>query len=86
MEINFLNLHTNINIKFPVMTQIEKKWYQKWWGIALIVVFFLSIISSLFKGSTCGCSENDIVELQKSLMLSRSEAIDYCCEIEEALN
>ncbi len=68
------------------MTQIEKKWYQKWWGITLIVVILLGVISNLFKDNSCGCSENDLVELQKSLMISRSEAVDYCCELEDAIN
>lgn len=68
------------------MTQIEKKWHQKLWGIALIANIFLGVISNLFKGNSCGCSENDLIELQKSLMISRSEAVDYCCELEEAMN
>jgi hypothetical protein len=28
--------------------ETKKKWYQKWWGIALFVFFLLGMISQLF--------------------------------------
>jgi hypothetical protein len=46
--------------------------------IAIVGIIILGIVY-INKQSRCGCSESDLVELQKSMALSRSEAINFCC-------
>ena len=50
-------------------------------GVIFLLGFF--IYSIFFKENTCGCNENDIVELQKSLLLTREKAIEKCCEFQK---
>ena len=50
-------------------------------GVIFLLGFFM--YSIFFKENTCGCNENDIVELQKSLLLTRELAIEKCCEFQK---
>jgi hypothetical protein len=49
--------------------------------IALIKVSFL--IYEQTTGKTCGCSENEIIGIQKARLVTRAEAIDFCCELQK---
>jgi len=50
----------------------------------LIVLICISIYKIFISENLCGCSENDIATLQKINVMSRSEAIELCCEFKEA--
>ena len=52
--------------------------------IAVLIIGIIIIgIVYINKQSKCGCSESDLTELQKSRLLSRSQAIDYCCKLKK---
>ena len=44
----------------------EKKWYQIWWVWLIILV----VIGWIFGEDTCGCSDDDIVQMQRSMGMS----------------
>jgi hypothetical protein len=60
----------------------EKKWYQIWWVWLIILV----VIGWIFGEDTCGCSDDDIVQMQRSMGMSREAVIKWCCELEEMLD
>ena len=61
----------------------KRRWL--YWFVGL---FLFPIILSSFSNSsgTCGCSNDDLIELQKSMLLSKQEAKDYCCKLNDAIN
>jgi len=50
--------------------------------VAIIGIIIMGIVY-VNKQSKCGCSESDLIELQKSRLLSRSGAIEYCCKLQK---
>ena len=60
----------------------QKKWYQIWWVWLIILI----VASMIFGEKTCGCSEDDIVEAQRTMGMSREAVIEWCCEMKEYLN
>jgi len=50
-------------------------------GALILISFF---VYKLTIGKTCGCSENEIIEIQKSQVMTRAEAIDFCCKLQRA--
>ena len=50
-------------------------------GALILISFF---VYKLTIGNTCGCSENEIIEIQKSQVMTRAEAIDFCCKLQRA--
>ena len=61
----------------------KRRWL--YWFVGL---FLFPIILSSFSNSsgTCGCSNDDLIELQKSMLLSKQEAKDYCCKLNDAIS
>lgn len=70
------------------MTEVEKKWYQKWWGIVLIVFLILSIISQLFIAkssnssssttSACQCSQRWLATPKEFMKATDRWKYDEC--------
>jgi hypothetical protein len=69
------------------MPEVEKKWYQKWWGIALIVFLILSIISQLFIAkssnsssttSACQCSQRWLATPKEFMKATDRWKYDEC--------
>jgi hypothetical protein len=60
----------------------SKKWYQMWW-VWLLAVVFLYAVGKASKDENCGCSDDSIVQTQRSLGVSRERAIQMCCETQE---
>ena len=60
----------------------EKKWYQIWWVWLIILV----VIGWIFEEDTCGCSDDDIVQMQRSMGMSREAVIKWCCEMKEYMD
>lgn len=63
------------------MENQKKPWYKIWWVWLIILV----ILGSIFGEDNCGCSDSDLVDLQRSMAISKEEAREICCEWEKAL-
>lgn len=63
-----------------------------WWeGLSktakwAIIIFGLALIGYVFGEDNCGCSDNDIVSLQRQMGISRESAIEMCCDFERIAN
>ena len=68
--------------------QIEKKDEDQKKKLVIAVIIGL-VISGLYWFYTeqvlCGCSEDDISGIQKLMLYTRSEAIDYCCKLKDSI-
>jgi len=63
--------------KIKNMNKGKRKWYKIWW-VWIIILVLLAIISNL-TDNACGCTDNEIAQIQSTMMKSRAEAIEYCC-------
>ena len=50
--------------------------------LVLIIGIIYLVYTVLSHQSRCGCSEDDLIILQKNNMLNRQEAIDFCCQLQ----
>ena len=61
-----------------------KQWYEYWWVWVFIVIFFLALLNpSKDSGNDSACSDEDIVNTQRSLGVSRERAIEICKSAEK---
>ena len=61
----------------------KRRWLYWFVGLLLFPIILTSFSNS---SGTCGCSNDDLIELQKSMLLSKQEAKDYCCKLNDAIN
>ena len=68
--------------------KLNEKWYQKYileFKYLVIVLVLLTIFFIKNGTDSCGCSSDQIAELQSTMMYSKEEAIEYCCELKDAV-
>ena len=74
------------------MVCLKIKLMKDWWNNLsttakwVVIILGLAFIGYLVGDNNCGCSDNDIVSLQRQMGISRESAIDMCCEFERIAN
>ena len=70
------------------MSKQNQDWIAQWKALSTrakvaFIIAALAFFGWLVGDSNCGCSDHDLVELQRELAISRSAAKEICCEWSE---